>query len=1463
MKNYTFLSIPLLIVALIACQKVEEGNDETTPQVPPIFIVNSLGDSIRTGKPFKVQGKRIPTETVVKPKRIPILRRPETVRIPTNKRRAKPAKTIPLRAPPSSIQLGQQAYPSARKIKVERTVLPAHQPKPVSASSPKIQKETKFDIQSFNIEQGLKSAEIQSLCIDSRNFLWLGNSRGGISRFDGNNFLHYGTKEGLLDSHIFTIAEDDLGRLWLGAFAHSLTCYDGENFIRYTFPGLDFGAIQTIFKDLAGHMWFGFGTNNGLLHFDGRDFTHFSFSDKETDSVVHDIEGDAEGNLWLATYGSGVIKFTPSTKSFIRYTTKEGLTSNHVFCILKRQNGEFWFGTEKGVTQFDGQAFKQYTTESGLQGQKVSSLHEDAYGDLWLGGIVDGLSKFDGRQFSYFREKEGLPDDQIRDLISDANGLLWIATHGGGLARLNTRGVETLTVQDGLTINELGSIIEDRNHNYWLTYGKYGTSGHGISKLTDSTLTHYSVQEGLSSIHARSILEDKKGDFWIATNSGGVCHFNGESFTEYSIEEGMGHQHLWSSFQDKQGGIWFANGGSGVTYFDGNQFTHYREQDGMSCRFTMSIIQDANGDMWFATWGGGVTRFDGSNFTHFTENEGLGSNFVYTMLIDHQNRLWIGTEAGGINIFDIENPQKGFISFTEEHKLSDNTIWKIIEDSLHRIWISTEKGVDLFIPIDSSRKEQITPDLFNYQRYFFSKLDGIKSFPYLRNSGYLDSKNQLWFGGVNGLSKIDLNRFIIPNTAPINLQLSHVEVQQRFVDFRKLSNPIYQNSLDFGSVLSQSIDSIVPFQNYPTGLSLPYHINHLTFHVSATDWNAPHKIQYRYKIDELDPDWSIPQSDTRIDYRNLQSGHFTLQVQAQGEARIWSAPISYTFTIRPPWWRTWWAYCLYLLALAFITYSLYQFLLHRQLTIAEAQRLQELDVIKSRLYTNITHEFRTPLTVISGMASQVLDNPKDWFREGLTMIERNSQHLLHLVKQLLDLSQLEAGRLTLDLIQSDIIAYFSYLTESFHSYAEIKDIRLHLLPEIDELYMDFDPHQIQSIFSNLISNAIKFTEPGGDVYIKIKKQAQASSEQICYISIIDTGLGIAADQIPHIFDRFYQADSSATRKSEGTGIGLALVKELIHLIGGRIEVASQENKGTTFMIWLPIERKAQRGFAITSPNPALLPNPSPPPIQSSTIDHQNIDPSLPLVLLIEDNEDVLQYLSSCLNDQYRLEQALNGQIGIEKAIQLIPDIIISDVMMPEKDGFEVLATLKEHPLTSHIPIILLTAKADIASRMQGFEHGADAYLPKPFDKVELVIRMRKMIELRQKIQAYFHRLSGPKEGTEKSVQKESFFVLKVRKAVENKLGDETFGIAELCSELAISRTQLHRKLKALTGQSTSHVIRSIRLEKAKQLLATSSLNISEVGYAIGFINNSYFTQVFTKEFGTSPSQYQKEAQGNT
>lgn len=1462
MKNHTLLLILLPIVALLACQNVEKENIQTTHQLPDKFILNGLGDSIRTGIPFSVQGKRIPPETVAKPTRIPLLRKPETVRIPTNKKRAKTPKIIPLTISPPSIQLGQQAYPAARKIKVERTVLPANQPQSIPAFPPKVQKDTKFDIQSFKIEQGLKSAEIQSLCIDSRNFLWLGNSRGGISRFDGSNFLHYGTKEGLLDSHIFTIAEDDLGRLWLGAFAHSVTCYDGKNFIRYTFPSLDFGAVQAIFKDTAGHMWFGFGANNGLLHFDGHDFTHFSFSDKETDSVVLDIEGDAEGNIWLATRKSGVIKFTPSTKRFIRYTMKEGLTDDYVNCILKRKNGEFWFGTESGVTQFDGRAFKQYTTESGLQGQKIGSMYEDAYGDLWLGEIVEGLSKFDGQYFFHYGEKEGLPNNQVRGIIGNQNGLLWVATHGGGLARFNTRGVETLTTKDGLKINELSSIIEDRNYDYWLTYGKYGTSGHGISKLTDSTLTHYSVREGLSSIHARSILEDDKGDFWIATNSGGVCHFDGKAFTKYSVEEGMGFQHLWSSFQDKQGGMWFANGGSGVTYFDGNQFTHYREQEGMSCRFPMSILQDHKGDMWFATWGGGITRFDGSNFTHFTENEGLGSNFVFTMLIDHQNRLWIGTEAGGISIYDLENPQKGFTSFTEEQNLSDNTIWKIIEDSLHRVWVSTEKGIDLFIPIDSSREEQVVPDLLNYQRYFFSKLDGIKSFPYLRNSGYLDSKKQLWFGGVNGLSKIDLNRFVIPNTAPINLQLSHVEVQQRFIDFRKLSNPTYQKSLDFGAVLSQSFDSIVPFHNYPTELSLPYRINHLTFHVSATNWNAPHKIQYRYKIEELDPGWSIPQRDTRIDYRNLPSGHFTLQVQAQGEAQIWSPAISYTFTIRPPWWKTWWAYCLYLLALAFITYSIYQFLLHRQLAIAEAQRLQELDMVKSRLYTNITHEFRTPLTVISGMASQVLDNPKDWFREGLTMIERNSKHLLHLVNQLLDLSQIEAGRLTLDMIQSDIIAYFLYLTDSFHSYAETKDIRLHLLPEVDELYMDFDPHQIQSIFSNLISNAIKFTQPGGNVYIKIKKQAQASGGQACYISIADTGLGIAADQIPYIFDRFHQADSSSTRKSEGTGIGLALVKELIHLVGGRIEVDSQEGKGTTFMIWLPIEQKAQRGLAITSPHPELLPNPSTPPIESTTTDNQTINPSLPLVLLIEDNEDILRYLASCLNDQYRLEKALDGQIGIEKAIQLIPDIIISDVMMPEKDGFEVLATLKENPLTSHIPIIILTAKADFPSRLQGFEQGADAYLPKPFDKVELLIRMKKMIELRQKIQTYFKSLTSPKEETGEKVKKESLFVLNVKKAIENKLGDETFGIAELCTELAISRTQLHRKLKALTGQSTSHVIRSIRLEKAKQLLATSSLNISEVGYATGFINNSYFTQVFTKEFGTSPSQYQKEAQGN-
>ena len=512
------------------------------------------------------------------------------------------------------------------------------------------------------------------------------------------------------------------------------------------------------------------------------------------------------------------------------------------------------------------------------------------------------------------------------------------------------------------------------------------------------------------------------------------------------------------------------------------------------------------------------------------------------------------------------------------------------------------------------------------------------------------------------------------------------------------------------------------------------------------------------------------------------------------------------------------------------------------------EQLVELDQLKSQFFTNISHEFRTPLTVISGMAQQIKESPEKWFAKGLSMIERNSANLLNLVNQILDLRKIEAGKLSLEIVQGDILPLLHYIIESFQIMAEAKDLQLHFINTRSEIILDHDPEKIQHILSNLIGNAIKFTPVGGDIYLFTEV-----AEQELKLFIKDTGIGIPASNLPHIFNRFYQVEEvqeSTTQK--GTGIGLALSKELVELMEGTIKVESQVAKGTTFSITLPIRKEASK-----QNSPSVFTIPANTAIANfNEIIQGPVPQNTARILLIEDNPDVAQYIISCLETTYQVDHAMNGAIGIENAMHLIPDIVISDIMMPEKDGFEVVQALKNDQRTNHIPLILLSAKADIESKMKGLERGADDFLAKPFAKRELLIKVANLLAARERLRLRY--TSDVKEEVlEEVLSPEDEFVHNIRSIIESNLDNYTFGSSELVKASMMSRTQLFLKLKALTGYSASQYIRLLRLQKAKNLLKTSSLNISEIAYTVGFGDPKYFSRVFSQEFGIPPTQFRQ------
>ncbi len=525
----------------------------------------------------------------------------------------------------------------------------------------------------------------------------------------------------------------------------------------------------------------------------------------------------------------------------------------------------------------------------------------------------------------------------------------------------------------------------------------------------------------------------------------------------------------------------------------------------------------------------------------------------------------------------------------------------------------------------------------------------------------------------------------------------------------------------------------------------------------------------------------------------------------------------------------------------------------------ETIKLRELDVIKTNIYTNITHEFRTPLSIIIGLAEQLADNPKMELDEGLQIIKRNSKSLLRLISQMLDLSKLEAKAMPANLFQGDIIGYLKYIIESFESLAQSKKINLHFTTEIDELIMDFDAEKMIQIISNLLSNSIKFTPGGGDIYLLISKEISNNRDQL-NIKVRDTGIGIPKDKLPNIFDRFYKVDDDSSIKAEGTGIGLALTKELVTLLNGKISVESELLAGTEFTINLPITNNAELKHDVeltrlVTDISSFIPENN----RESYSEEENIEirKDLPILLLVEDNLDVIRYLKSLLVINYNVHAAANGREGLEKALELIPDIIISDVMMPEMDGFTLCEKLKTDERTSHIPVILLTARSSDVSKLEGLETGADDYLIKPVNAQELMTRIKNLIEQRRRLRERFSKDAtlSPKDIAVTSADQR--FLEKAIEIVEKEMKEPDFSVEQFSKEVGMSTSQLYRKIHALTNQTPVEFIRTYRLKRAAYLLTQKFGNVAEVAFEVGFNNLSYFAKCFRELFGKSPSEYSK------
>jgi signal transduction histidine kinase/DNA-binding response OmpR family regulator len=829
------------------------------------------------------------------------------------------------------------------------------------------------------------------------------------------------------------------------------------------------------------------------------------------------------------------------------------------------------------------------------------------------------------------------------------------------------------------------------------------------------------------------------------------------------------------------------------------------------------------------------------------DTSGFPSSYVGHAWLDRKNRQWFGYDKGlFLMLPGAEGAPVRFRRFTEEDGLAGSHVVAIREDKQGNLWVSTNNGLSKFDPGELS--EQGAGRLF-FRNY--KAADGLQSDEFTYHSSHADARTgELFFGGTNGFNVFRPDK-INDDSIPPKVVITEIKVLRN------------------NEMVSMPFDPA-----NPAPLRLTHLEKLLTIEFAALHFANPERNGYACKLEGFDEDWRYLGNQHEVTYTNLDAGNYTFRVKACNKDGVWNEQgISLKIKVLPPWWRTWWAYLTYVLLLGTAAYFFYQFQLKRKLEHAEAERIKELDALKTRLYTNITHEFRTPLTVILGMVENIRGHENE-----RKLIHRNSQNLLRLINQMLDLAKLDAGSLGLQLIRGDLVNYLQYLTESFYSMAAEKKVRLTFYSETPELLMDYDEEKIQHIVYNLLSNALKFTGEGGKVVLHVRvsplqslsrnvgRSGAGAGQPFLQLKVQDTGVGIPVEQLPHIFDRFYQGGQTA--KVGGTGIGLALTKELVGLMGGEVSVesrtaaAGEGGSGTTFTVLLPIRQESpMKVVAAESRIPAAFaPEITETILSQATEAAGAAEGEKPVLLVVEDNPDVVAYLTGLLGKTYETHVATDGRAGIEKALELVPDIIISDVMMPEKDGYEVCETLKNDERTSHIPIILLTAKATDADRLTGLRRGADAYLMKPFNKEELFVRLKKLVELRRRLQ---ERYAGRRNDIfEKNVISETpseptledLFLQKIRQAIEAKMDDTELGIVHLCRAASLSHTQLFRKLKALTGLNPTLFIRKVRLQRAAELLKTTELNVSEIAYEVGFSDPNYFSRAFHEEYGRTPSE---------
>jgi signal transduction histidine kinase/DNA-binding response OmpR family regulator/ligand-binding sensor domain-containing protein len=1293
---------------------------------------------------------------------------------------------------------------------------------------------------------------------DAEGFIWLG-TRDGLVKYDGHTPVVYTAGEGGIPfNYVYDLHLDRDNQLWMASNADYkgaayLDLSDGtfKHITKENYPGLSNNGVVVVDRDSDGRIALltkDFHLN--LLDLESSKIRTWNLSqhlpDKRTVVNAVDMISDpvSPGAFWISTV-EGIFRFDTKKEEFTDLLFTEGwspveffidtVNIPYVWVSLHFQGGllrinlknpsEKTFYGLKGEFSVKDRLDTHNHDVFFVHNIARKSNHEFyiATGNRGVGVFNLTTGHFDFEE----HQTDVLNTDYIRSLYANKNGECWIGTDKAGLfylrpdiAHLQLKLFREATEERSeFRLEDITSLREDK---YLLGFFRYPEIW-----IWDREEDLYDkIRFSNETLDVKSIVR-RHDDILLATNQS-LKTFDLDTRKISLPKISLPPEVTYTRIVDQDtSGLWIIAWGYGIINYKDTVrlYPGAISPDGLKHRWTHDLAFGPDGKVWVGQQNGlySIDKVSGDvqAYAHADALNGFKNPNLKAITFDHSQRLWVGNFGSGLVCFDIHS-KKVLHTYSASTGLPSDRIYDLITDNNGYIWVWTSNGLCSFFP-----EEEVSNVNFKYYpdtKFLPVDMEGVW-FKKMDNG-------EIFFGVSGGFAHFDpqsLRNNEHPELTPPVLTGFKVFDQELGLNKTRADNGMLQ---------------LKPGQNF------------FTISFSAPESGFISRQQFHYRLEGVDNDWVNSGNNRTAVYTDIRPGKYQFVTRVGDQNGSWSRPSQpLTIFLAAPWYATGVAKGFWALLFLGILFGMNRILVMRermrsQIAVQqlEADSLREMDATKSNFFNQISHEFRTPLTVILGMADQLRNKKHEQglIKNSLDAIERNGKLLLKQINQILDLSKLQTKTVELEMVYGDVVPYLRYLTEAFYAFASSKNINLEFDHRKSVIDMDHDPERLKDIYVNLLSNALKFTNEKGKITVEVDIYKK-DGKPYFHLEVSDTGNGIAQDDLIQIFEPYYQGDS--LKKSQGTGLGLATAQQWVQAMGGQIEARSQKGIGTTMTVVIPITQLAERKkVAFTGADMTI----SLPSAKSSS---RSLPSGDSIILVIEDNDGVVDYLTLCL-EGYQIMRAIDGEEGIQMAIEQVPDLIITDVMMPQKDGYEVCAILREQEATSHIPIIMLTAKATQEEKKTGLSLGADAYLIKPFDQEELLIRTKGLLGQRRLLQEKYSQLQDHEVHKQAMEDQEGQFLDRIQKSVEARLMKD-FSVEDLAKEMGMSRVQLYRKVKALTGTSISIYIRLIRLYKGRQWLRSTNKTIAEIAYETGFTDPSYFTKAFKEAFDVTPSEIRK------